>query len=207
MEQAFIELYGIDNALDGVQLHGRADPRIIREAFERRLARSPSVAEIDEIIDGLLAHLKPELQNSPGYRVLVGVHEILEQLNQRDDVLLGLETGNTQSGAELKLSHGGIRHYFLFGGYGSDSDIRSEIVQTGIHRAEQLLDAGDDIEEVWVVGDTPIDIEAGKAVGAKTLATATGMHGVDILTAHEPDLAVSDLSDVPLVIGTLLGTI
>jgi phosphoglycolate phosphatase-like HAD superfamily hydrolase len=205
MERGFADLYGIEDALDGVQLHGRADPAIIRDAFDRRLGRSPGTGEIDEIIDKMLAHLRTELRNSPGYRVLPGVHEILRHLSERDDVVLGLETGNTEPGAELKLSHGGIWHYFRFGGYGSDSDVRSEIVRAGIKRAEQLLGADDPIEEIWVVGDTPTDIEAGQAVGAKTLATATGMHGLDLLRACEPDLAVSDLSDVPLVIAALLG--
>jgi len=205
MERGFAELHGIDDALQGVQLHGRSDPAIIRDAFERRLARSPSAAEIDEIIDRLLINLRIELLNLPGYRVLPGVREILEKLSQQDDTLLGLETGNTQPGAEMKLSHGGIWHYFCFGGYGTDSDIRSEIVQAGIKRAEQLLGGDDHIDEIWVVGDTPLDIEAGKAVGGKTLATATGMHSLDLLKACDPDLAVSDLSDVRIVTATLLG--
>ncbi|MFH1740987.1 MAG: HAD family hydrolase [bacterium] len=207
IERAFAERHGLDGDLREIQFHGKADPAIIRDAFELKLGRSPSVAEIDEVIEGLLRHLPTELQNSPGYQILPGVSEILDELHRRDDVVLGLETGNTERGAEMKLAHGGIWHYFRCGGYGSDSAVRTEIVRHGIRKAVELAGPEEQIEEIWVVGDTPIDIEAGKAAGAKTLATATGMHDLELLRESEPDLALPNLSDVPLVTRTLLGTI
>ena len=181
IERAFAERHGTDGDLRDIQFHGKADPGIIRDAFELKLGKTPSTAEIDEVIEALLRHLPIELRNSSGYRILAGVHEILEELSRRDDVLLGLETGNTERGAEMKLAHGGIWHYFRCGGYGSDSDVRSEIVRHGIRKANELLGPADSVEEIWVVGDTPTDIEAGKTVGTKTLATATGMHSLDLL--------------------------
>lgn len=207
MNRAFADLHGIAGALDGITLHGRTDPLIVRDAFERRLGRPPTTQEVGAIIDKLVAYLGVELQNSPSYRVLPGVREILEELHSRDDILLGLGTGNAEPAARLKLSHGGIWNYFRFGGYGSDSATRSEIVRIGVERGERLLGDGRHVKEIWVVGDTPSDVEAGKAVGAKTLVTATGMHTLETLQACEPDLTVPDLSDVPFITGILLGRI
>ena len=186
-------------------MHGRTDPRIIRDGFERGLKRLPTATEIEEVLAGLLKCLALELQNSPGYSILPGVSDILADLHSREDVLLGLQTGNVEAAAELKLSHGKIWDYFRFGGYGSDSDMRPEIVAHAVRKAERFVPPGKRIEEVWVIGDTPDDIEAGKAAGARTVATATGMHELELLLAHEPDLAVADLSEVASVLDTLLG--
>ncbi len=205
INRVFADLYGIEDALRTVQLHGRTDPRIIRDGFEFSLKRTPSKAEIDKIIIGLVECLAVELKNSPGYSILPGVSEILDHLHTRNDILLGLQTGNAEAAAELKLSHGKIWDYFRFGGFGSDSDLRPDVVAHAIRKAERLLPLGERIENVWVVGDTPDDIEAGKTAGARTLATATGMHELELLLSYEPDLGVPNLSEVSFIVETLLG--
>ncbi|HPA44300.1 MAG TPA: HAD family hydrolase [bacterium] len=202
--RAFNDCYGLESDLHDIEFHGRADNGILRDVFETKLGKSPSEDELEKILENLVRHLPEELQRSENYRLLDGVAEILEELSRRKDVILGLETGNTEPAAELKLSHGGIWGYFRCGGYGSDSDIRSEIVRHGIRKAESLLEPGQSVEAVWVVGDTPADIEAGKAVGVHVLATATGMHSLDLLCTCGPDVALPDLSNVPQVLQILL---
>src|SRR5262249_52470325 len=47
----------------------------------------------------------------------------------------------------------------------------------------------------WVIGDTPLDVRCARAIGAKVVAVATGIHSVDELAASQPDLLLADLSD------------
>jgi phosphoglycolate phosphatase-like HAD superfamily hydrolase len=51
-------------------------------------------------------------------------------------------------------------------------------------------------EEVLVVGDTPLDIRCGRAIGAKVLAVASGGATLEELRPHRPDWAVADLSQI-----------
>ena len=50
-------------------------------------------------------------------------------------------------------------------------------------------------EHVWVIGDTPHDVQCARAIGARAVAVATGFFTVEQLRQCEPDLAVADLTD------------
>ena len=51
-------------------------------------------------------------------------------------------------------------------------------------------------EEVVVIGDTPLDVKCGRAIGAHVLAVATGGATLEELRNHKPDWAVTDLREV-----------
>jgi phosphoglycolate phosphatase-like HAD superfamily hydrolase len=55
-----------------------------------------------------------------------------------------------------------------------------------------------------VIGDTPRDIECGRAIGARTVAIATGQFGSEELAAHQPDFLFEDLSDTVAVVKALM---
>src|SRR5262249_26490355 len=115
--------------MQGISPHGKTDPAIAREILRVRLARDAAHlnGEIKSILEAYLSFLKEEVQTSPKYRVLPGILSILDDLSPRDDVILGLATGNVESGARIKLDRGGLNPYFAFGGFGSDSEDRSEL--------------------------------------------------------------------------------
>ena len=48
-----------------------------------------------------------------------------------------------------------------------------------------------------MIGDTPADVECGKAIGARTIAVASGWHSVDELTATEPWLVLERIPEPP----------
>jgi phosphoglycolate phosphatase-like HAD superfamily hydrolase len=50
-------------------------------------------------------------------------------------------------------------------------------------------------EDVWVIGDTPLDVQCARAVGAKVVAVATGWHPIEELQSHAPDMTLADLSN------------
>ena len=116
-------------------------------------------------------------------------------MDQREDVLTGLATGNVEAGARLKLEPGGLNRYFSFGGFGSDSEERAEVVRTGARAGEALYEVRIVPEDVFVIGDTPLDVAAGKLAGFSTVAVATGGFGLDELAGTEADLVITDFSE------------
>jgi phosphoglycolate phosphatase-like HAD superfamily hydrolase len=128
-----------------------------------------------------------------------GVGDVLAALSARDDVIMGLGTGNFRRGGELKLLHYEIDCYFpgIEGGFGEDSLDRNVVIGRGI---ERLSARNGHVSRVVVVGDTPHDVAAARANGAFALAVATGRNSADELRGCGADEALDDLSDVERVI-------
>jgi len=117
-------------------------------------------------------------------RVLPGVTEALDQLSGRTDVSNLLLTGNTRAGALAKLAHYGLEGYFADGAFCEDGDDRTAIAHRGLALARERSNGAVDPEHAIVIGDTPHDVRCGLAIGARTIAVASG-------TYAEADLAES----------------
>jgi phosphoglycolate phosphatase-like HAD superfamily hydrolase len=142
-------------------------------------------------------YLRRLLRELPGRRgrVLPGVSELLERLESRGDVALGLLTGNAREAARMKLEHFGLDRYFPFGGFGDRHVDRNDVAKDALGEWRRRRAAGDDGEQVWVVGDTPLDVRCARSIRALALAVATGAHTRTQLQAAQPDLLLSDLRD------------
>ena len=116
--------------------------------------------------------------------VLPNVREILEHLESRTDVRSYLLTGNTRGGARAKLTYYGLIDFFADGAFAEDDGDRSSIARRALTLARQEAPVADD--GVFVIGDTPHDIECAKAIGARTIAVATGGYEMEELQAHGP---------------------
>jgi phosphoglycolate phosphatase-like HAD superfamily hydrolase len=110
--------------------------------------------------------------------------------------VLGLLTGNIRLGAEIKLRRYGLWEMFALGAFGDDHEDRNQIAVIARQRGRRFLGEELSGEQVVVVGDTPRDIECGRAIGAKVLAVATGGATLEYLKAHQPDWVVEDLQRV-----------
>jgi phosphoglycolate phosphatase-like HAD superfamily hydrolase len=117
---------------------------------------------------------------------------------------MGLLTGNVERGARLKLGRFGLNRYFEFGGFASDAEDRTGIARIALKRGLQRATEPVALADVLVIGDTPRDIACGRAVGATTVAVATGPHSVQELAPHEPDRLLEDFSDLDRSLATLL---
>ncbi len=171
---------------------GRTDRSIIRDLFRLHgIADTPE--NFERFVSAYLAHL-PECLARMNGRVLPGIAELLDQLLGRDDVAVGLLTGNMQVGAKVKLSHFGLHERFAFGGYGDHHWERDDVARAALAVIRELH--GDvRLDRVWVIGDTPLDVQCARAIGAKAAAVATGHHDVERLRETRPDLLFADLSD------------
>jgi phosphoglycolate phosphatase-like HAD superfamily hydrolase len=126
--------------------------------------------------------------------VLDGVQSLLEDLTDAG-IALGLTTGGLEAVAHAKLGRGQLNHFFLVGGYGSDSEDRVALTRAAVERGERLLGHALDLSEVFVVGDTPLDIAAAKGVGAVSVGVASGRYNVAELKAADPDHVLASLAD------------
>jgi phosphoglycolate phosphatase len=191
---AFDQLYGVPADIDSHSEAGETDPVVARATFRGALGREPSEPELARLFGAYLYRLSDEVSSSPGYRVLDGVVECLTSLSVAG-VLLGITSGAMEGAARVKLSRGDLNRFFVLGGYGSDSPDRTELTKVGIAKASLLQGHQVSATHVFVVGDTPRDVQAARAAGAVSVAVASGRYSVDELTAVGADHVLASLAD------------
>lgn len=184
----------VEFSLDSVEFAGRTDPWIVRTALGRYGVNAED-ALIDEVLQRYVAHLPRELELASAFEVLPGVLGLLTELSQREDVVLGLGTGNTKLAAYAKLARGGLDAFFSFGGFGSDHSDRAELLRTGLNRGLEKTGASRGEAKVVVIGDTPHDVAAAHAIGADCVAVSTGGYDRAALEGAGARVVVSDLRD------------
>jgi phosphoglycolate phosphatase len=190
---AFDKLYGISADIGSHTAAGETDPVVARKTFEAAVGREPSEAELARLFAVYLLRLSEEVRTSEGYRVLEGVEDLLLMLSDAG-TMLGLVSGAMEGAARVKLSRADLNRFFVFGGYGSDSDDRAMLTRGAIDKAAMLH--GHDVtpERVFVVGDTPLDVEAARAVGAVSVAVASGKFSVEELRSAGARHVLSSLA-------------
>jgi phosphoglycolate phosphatase-like HAD superfamily hydrolase len=184
----------VEFSLDSVEFAGRTDPWIVRTALGRYGVNAED-ALIDEVLQRYVAHLPRELELASAFEVLPGVLGLLTELSQREDVVLGLGTGNTKLAAYAKLARGGLDAFFSFGGFGSDHSDRAELLRTGLNRGLEKTGASRGEAKVVVIGDTPHDVAAAHAIDADCVAVSTGGYDRAALEGAGARVVVSDLRD------------
>ena len=201
MRLAVEDMFGEKDGLGGVEIAGRTDHLITQNIFKKfGVEWTPERATA--FLDLYLRHLAEELPRKKG-RLLPGIVELLDALKARPNVAMALLTGNLERGAEIKLSHYGVWNYFEFGAYADDHADRNQLGLFAQARAKERHGVEFPPERIFVLGDTPHDITCGRAIGAKTVAIATGGTPREQLAAHQPDFLFDDLSDVAGVLATL----
>ncbi len=191
-----------------VRFDGKTDPQIARELMRGAGHDDAAIdARLSATIDGYLARLRQEVAGGARRFVLLpGVVALLDALAARDDVVLGLVTGNVAEGAAVKLESAGLDiGRFRVNAFGSDHEHRPELPRVAQRRAQALLGRAVAGEAMWVIGDTPADIHCARSVGARTIAVATGRYSMAELAEHAPTHTFADLTDTDAVLAALLG--
>jgi phosphoglycolate phosphatase-like HAD superfamily hydrolase len=191
---AFQKLYGIPADIGKYTEAGMTDPTVGRATFLSVIGHDPTEQEMARLMAAYLACLPDEVARSEGYRVLEGVEELLPRLCE-EGFLLGITTGALEAAAHIKLARAGLNRFFSFGGYGSDSNDRTELTRSAIARGGSIVGHTLEPSHVLVVGDTPLDIRAANAVGAVAVGVASGNYSVDQLREAGADFVVESLTD------------
>jgi phosphoglycolate phosphatase-like HAD superfamily hydrolase len=193
MEAALAAAFAVTEIRDEVPYSGRTDVAIARDLL-RVHGIDPTPENQHTLREAYLAHLPGSLKTRGG-TVCPGVRELLAAVAGRPGVVLGLLTGNVRRGARLKLDYFGLWDHFACGGFGDDFHDRDDVARAAVACVREHLGRPVDPADVWVIGDTPLDVSCARAVGARAVAVATGWHPVEELAAHNPDLLFDDLSD------------
>ncbi|MGE5597195.1 MAG: HAD family hydrolase [Hyphomicrobiales bacterium] len=202
LEVSFRENFGIEGAVSKVSIDGRTDHAIFMELIAiHGVANGDIEAAYRRTIEGYLAALPGEIAARNGH-VLPGVPALLDAL-EISHGKLGLATGNIRPGAKIKLSHFGLWERFAAGGFGDASPVRAEVVHAGMEELAAALGLDPNPGDTVIVGDTPLDVEAAHAIGAKAIAVATGAYSVDDLERSGADAAFADLSSTSEVLGAI----
>lgn len=191
-EDAVRELTGREFELVRMRIAGLTDYQIAARTFET-LGIETDAQFLRRFVDRYGELLPASLPRKQG-KVLPNVREIMEQLHGRPDVRSYLLTGNTRAGARAKLTHYNLIHYFPDGAFAEDTGKRTSIAVRAMELAKQ---AGDVAESgVFVIGDTPHDVECARAINARTIAVATGGYTIQELQAYHPWRVFSELPPV-----------
>ena len=204
---AISEAVGSSAALNQVRFDGKTDPQIVTELLEAAGDPGPHDQErVEALCSRYVTLLQHELERPANRTTLMpGVRLLLDRL-EKENVLLGLLTGNMAQGAALKLRAGGIDPArFVVGAYGSDSAYRPELPPIAARRAEPYLGHTPSGSDVVIIGDTPADIACGACIEARAIGVATGAYSVADLMACTPHAAFENLSDTDCVIEAILG--
>ncbi|MBL9214361.1 MAG: haloacid dehalogenase-like hydrolase [Opitutaceae bacterium] len=194
MERAFTRHFGRPADLGAIDWAGRTDTWLSGEIL-REHGIEPTPENCQAYLGAYLALLPDELRTGPQGQLLPGVLELLETLHQRADVAQGLLTGNLRRGAEFKLTHYRVWHYFEFGAYADDSPRRNDLGPHAVRRARERHAADFAPDRTFIIGDTPHDIACGKVIGARTIAVATGKYSRAELAAHHPTAVFENFAD------------
>ena len=200
---AIKELYARDLGANlPVDLRGRTDTSIAGDLLAfLNVAATPE--ERKKFQRGYLDRLPVTLPAGKA-RVLLGIHDALEAIHAHPEIHQALLTGNLEAGAKLKLEFLDLWKYFEFGAFADDSHLRDELGPFALARAREKLGITFPPERVWIIGDTPHDIACGKAIGAKTIAVATGAFSVEELSALNPTHTFADLADTQALLDVVM---
>ncbi|MCQ8193011.1 HAD family hydrolase [Streptomyces rugosispiralis] len=191
---AFARLHGVAADIGTHTSAGETDPQVGRKTFRAVLGRDPSHDEMARLYAAYLWHLSEDIRTSEGYRVMDGVEDTLRRITDAG-IILGLISGAMEGAARIKMEPGRLGRYFVFGAYGSDSPDRAEITRLAMAKAARLH--GHDLgrSDVYVVGDTPLDIEAARAANATAVGVASGHYSVEQLRAAAADHVLASLTE------------
>ena len=207
LNAAFEQVHGIAEAFREFTFAGGLDLPLMIEAYRKWGIMTDGAGKIPDLSvfkAAYFEHLTRILETWTKGMVCPGVPELLESLASDSKVQLGLETGNFRESAFIKLHRYGLDVYFGEGGFGGDHFERREVVASAIAKCQERSGRTYSPGEIFLVGDTPHDVEAGRANGVRTLAVATGKYTLEELTRLNPTYVLPDLSDTERVLRLLL---
>lgn len=193
---------GLTASINGINFSGRTDPAIFRDLLRVNGMLTPE-DRLDDVLRLYVETAQKTIQ-SDHVEPLPGVLPLLSVLTNRNDVFLGLVTGNVEPIAYHKLRNAGLANYFSVGAFGSDHENRNELPAIAAQRASIRAQHSFSMKQTVVVGDTPHDIRSARTAGARAVAVSTGHPSKMDLSRHHPDILLETLDDTNAVLEQIL---
>jgi len=195
-------VYGIRAERGLISHHGMTDQQIIREMCLAKGIDEKTIADgMDRCMKLMVEHFNT-LNPVDNIELCPNVVPLLSAL-QNQGHYLGLVTGNIQEIGWNKLDRAGIKHFFSFGGFGSDDADRRKLAALAVDRCKYKFGLLQNVQ-VTLIGDTPNDVAAAKAIGARSVAVATGNPSAEILKESGADVVLNDFSDTTAALKAIL---
>ena len=194
-------------AFERVRFDGKTDPQIVAELLAEVGDGDPAEpSRMEAVCRDYLVQLEVTLNGGGAdTRILPGVGPLLDALEARPEVVLGLLTGNLERGAALKLAAAGLElARFRVGAYGSDSAHRPDLPTVAAARAAQWFGGPPSGAQVVIIGDTPADMTCGQGMGARAIGVATGRYPREDLMLAGAHAVFDDLTDLECVLEAVL---
>jgi phosphoglycolate phosphatase-like HAD superfamily hydrolase len=190
---AFKEFFSVDDAFRAIRMAGKTDLQIVNEALRMHNIDS-SNGNVPGFFASYVRHLEITIHDRKGH-IKPGIRQALELLHVRDDIVLGLLTGNIETGAMIKLEAFGLAEFFEAGAFGENDPDRNKLLPIAVEKLREKKGIEIDYSQCIVIGDTPRDVECSKPYGAYAIAVATGPYSYDELSGTAADAVFHDLSD------------
>jgi phosphoglycolate phosphatase-like HAD superfamily hydrolase len=202
LEEAAVELFGLRvepgaSPVADVEPWGKTDRQILRDVLANAGIEAPGA---DEVVRwerlACAAYERLEVDDAAGDHESTAA--ALERLASAGHTL-ALVTGNLEPIARRKLALRGLERFFPRGqgGFGSDGDLRPELVPLARSRA------GASREDTVLIGDTPRDVEAAAADGVRAIGVEGKRFSAEALLAAGATAAVRDIPEVEAALAAL----
>jgi phosphoglycolate phosphatase-like HAD superfamily hydrolase len=189
---ALREVFGWEDDLSTVVFAGNTDLRVLLDMVEK-FGGCPhaTASKHAPFFEVMTRHLDAGL-HADRPRPVPGAAELVAHLQTVPHVVCGLLTGNARACAEAKLRHAGFPDLFRHGGFGDEHPNRDILA---VRARERLREShpGATFLQGLVVGDTPRDVQAAKAIRARCLGVASGSCSAGDLLAAGADRVVEHL--------------
>lgn len=194
--EAMEAVFGTAGTVRTHSFGGKTDWQILREVLEPHGITGLQIGQKMPLFERTFAANMARIIGNFDVQTLPGAKELVTYLHQRDDILLGIVTGNTSQTAPIKLKAAGYDPtMFVVGAFGSEADDRNELPRLALDRAIGYTRHEIAVRDVIIIGDTVMDVLAARAIGAVAVSVFTGFEDRDKLIAAKPDYLLNDLSN------------
>ncbi|MBZ5719992.1 MAG: HAD family hydrolase [Acidobacteriia bacterium] len=192
LNQAMLDVYGVDSTIAGIAYHGKTDVGILRAALERAgVSTLAFEAKLSDALESVRSHVRDNAHTLTP-RVCAGIPEVLAQVKAAGK-LIGIASGNLESVGWQKVKATGLQDFFQFGCFCDQRELRKDIFRQAVAEVHTRLGY---TATACFIGDTPDDIQAAQHAGARVIAVGTGIFKPEDLGPYQPDVCVASCAEL-----------
>jgi len=194
--KATLDVFGTIGKMDKIDFQGKTDPSILKESLSIMGFSAEDIENKSDFLkEKYFFYLREKIKT---HEVIVfpGIKEILNSLSEREDIILGLLTGNFTESAKIKLDSHDLNKYFKFGAYGDDAPVRNLLPGIAQKKITEQFDILIDFKDTIIIGDTIYDVRCAKYSGAVSIAVGTGWGDSEALKNENPDFYFDNLENI-----------
>lgn len=205
MARAMEEVFGSRGEVAKYSFAGKTDLRIVTDIMTQAGYPASQVqSRMGDVLARYISLLNDSLRPE-GMILYRGTRPLLESLRTKPGVILGLVTGNVETGARIKLGRFGLNESFETGAFGNDSIDRDDLPGIARRRAQEYYQLDIPAAQVVVIGDSVYDVRSARVAGARAVAVATGRTSRQALAAEHPDCLLDNIDCTEDTVAALLG--